>query len=141
MNLKETETLLREMFAVDGRKLEAEKIAAWKESLGGMQLDVAQAALRAARADTFINYVEPRHIWAKAKAAAQELDRLQQQEEMKQAEAEVKSSPCPTCKHGVSLLACDLCCRTLMKLHASHEDQFGYCGEACNDFMKQNLLA
>ena len=141
MNLKETEILLREMFAVDGRKLEAEKIAAWKESLGGMQLDVAQAALRAARADSFINYVEPRHLWAKAKAAAQELDRLEQQAAMKEEEANKTYAPCPTCIHGTTLLACNECCRTLMNLHNSHQNQYGDCGESCNQFAKENLLA
>lgn len=141
MNLKETETLLREMFAVDGRKLEAEKIAAWKESLGGMQLDVAQTALRAARADSFINFVEPRHLWAKAKSAAQELDRLAQQSTMKEEEANKQYAPCPTCVHGLSLLACNECCRTLMNFHDSHQNEYGDCGESCNNFAKQNLLA
>ena len=141
LNLRETETLLREMFAIDGRKLEADKIAAWRESLSSMQLDVAQAALRSARADERIKYVEPKHIWGKAKDAAMELDRKSQQSEMKAEEDSKTHSACPTCVHGLSLLLCTKCCRTLMNLHESHQNEYGECGELCNTFAKENLLA
>ena len=140
MNLKETETLLREMFAIDGRKLEAEKIAAWRESLSSMQLDVAQAALRKCRADERISYVEPKHIWGKAKEAAQELDRIQQQQQVAEEQVKPVVRTQPTCKHDKLLLSCNACCRDMNNFHETHGDVFE-CAELCHNFAKENLLA
>jgi len=107
----ETEQLLREMFAIDGRKLDADKLLAWHNVIGGMPLDIAQRALRMARQDERISYIEPKHIIGKAKEAAEAMDR-EEQRKAKQ-EPVKKGVPMPTCIHGEALLYCDDCCRTM----------------------------
>lgn len=128
------------MFAIDGRKLEAEKIAAWKESLGSIQLDVAQAALRKCRADERINYIEPKHIWAKAKDAALELDRQLQQEQVAEEKQVIPKPNHPTCIHNKLLLTCNACCKTMYEYHETHKSILD-CYPKCHDFAKENLLA
>ena len=97
MKKTETEQLLREMFAIDGRKLDADKLLAWHNVIGGMPLDIAQRALRMARQDERISYIEPKHIIGKAKEAAEAMDR---EEQRKQRQEPVKMGvPMPACIH------------------------------------------
>ena len=139
MNLKETEILLREMFAIDGRKLDADKIAAWRQSLGSMQLDVAQQALRQCRQDERINFVEPKHLIGKARDAVAELNRIEEQNQRKK-EKPKESSPPPTCIHKMNVVECNTCCRKLAKYHESHDNGYD-CGDKCLSYMRENLLA
>lgn len=140
MQLKETETLLREMFAIDGRILDADRIKAWHNSIGFMPLEIAQQALRMARQDTNLGYLEPKHLIAKAKAAAEELDReerLAQQREKKEIQ---NGDPCPTCKHGTSLISCDECCKNLWRFHKQHV-HLKYNDEFCMEYLQKEVLA
>lgn len=139
MNLKETEQLLREMFAIDGRKLDSEKIVAWKESLGSMQLDVAQQALRICRADERIQYIEPRHLYAKAKAAAEEVDRNLEQKQRRE-EITTVGTPCPTCHHGKCVAFCNDCCNAMWAFHQTHA-HLKVGDDLCHEYMKEKLVA
>lgn len=138
MKLQETEILLREMFAIDGRKIDADKIKAWHNVIGNMPLEIAQRALRMARADERITYVEPKHIFGKAKEAADALDR--QDERTKEAPKTVTGSPMPSCIHGKGILACDPCCNAMHKYHSQHS-HLDYGDEKCAEYAKENVLA
>jgi len=139
MQLKETEVLLREMFAIDGRLLDAERIKAWHNAIGFMPLDVAQESLRIARRDEKLGYLEPKHIIAKAREAAMELDRQQGNKEAQQM-SDYKGVPCPKCKHNKSLLSCDDCCRSLWRFHQKHE-HLKHGDEFCDEYLRKELLA
>lgn len=139
MQLKEIEILLREMFAIDGRILDADRIKAWHNSIGFMPLDVAQEALRMARRDERINYIEPKHLIAKAKEAALELDRQEQQKELKE-QSKFEGVPCPKCKHEIALIECNDCCRALAQNHKKHS-HLKYGDEFCDELLRTELLA
>jgi len=139
MQLKETEILLREMFAIDGRILDADRLKAWHNAVGFMPLDVAQEALRIARRDERINYIEPKHIVAKAREAAMELDRQAQKEEQAK-QKEYKGVPCPHCKHKMPIVECNICCKALSDHHKKHE-HLNWGDEFCEELFRKELLA
>lgn len=139
MNKTETEQLLREMFAIDGRKVDADKILAWHNVIGSMPLEIAQRALRMARQDERITYVEPKHIFAKAKEAAEAMDR--EDERRKTLPPSDKGTPMPTCIHGMGLIACDPCCDTMYRFHESNHGHLQNCGELCHTYAKENVIA
>ena len=127
------------MFAVDGRHLEIEKIKAWHNVIGSMPLDIAQRALRMARQDERIGYIEPKHIIGKAKEAAEAMDR---QEERKKAQPEVKlGQPMPTCIHGKGLLYCDPCCHTLWVYQRDNLSHLINYTEPLHAYAKENVIA
>lgn len=138
MKIQETEILLKEMFAVDGRYLEADKIKAWHNVISFMPLDIAQRALRMARADERINYVEPKHIIAKAKEAAEALDREEQR--AKPIEKPKHGTPMPRCIHGEGLALCDKCCHTLHVYHRDTHGHLEYGDDKCYEYAKENLF-
>jgi hypothetical protein len=140
MKIQETEILLREMFAIDGRILDADRIKAWHNVIGNMPLEIAQRALRLARQDERIGYVEPKHIIGKAKESADALDR---QERVKFAQSEKpvsKGFPQPTCIHGELLLSCSRCCH---QMHLEHERHAAkeLNSELCLKYAKENIYA
>ena len=139
MNLKETETLLREMFAIDGRHLDADKIKAWHNVVGKMPLDIAQRALRMARQDERIGYVEPKHIIGKAKEAAEAMDRQEQRE--KKQEPVKKGVAMPSCIHGEGLLYCDPCCNTLWVYQRDKLSHLANYVEPLHTYAKEHVIA
>ena len=139
MTLKETEILLREMFAVDGRQIDRDKIKAWHNILYSMPLDIAQRALRMARQDERIGYVEPKHIIGKAKEAAEAMDRQEQREKKKEP---VKTGVAmPTCIHGEGLLYCDPCCNTLWVYQRDKLSHLANYVDPLHEFAKENVIA
>ena len=139
MKKTETEQLLREMFAIDGRKIDADKLLAWHNVLEYMPLDIAQRALRMARQDERINFVEPKHIIAKAKEAAEAMDREEQRKQKQ--EPVKKGQPMPTCIHGVGLIYCDPCCHTLYKYQKEKLSHLINYSEPLYEFAKENVIA
>ena len=137
MKISETEVLLREMFAIDGRYLEADKIKAWHNVIGGMPLDIAQRALRMARQDERIGYIEPKHIIGKAKEAAEALDH--QEERNKKQEPVKKGAPMPSCIHGKGVVWCNDCCNALYKNHEKTHAHLEYGDDLCHEYAKANL--
>lgn len=141
MNLKETESLLKELSAIDGRQITADRIKAWQGLLEMMPLDIALEAHKMARRDESIGYLEPKHIIAKAKEAAM---RMEQEERRQQAMSPQKpvyqGIPAPKCKHGGSMPTCNTCCRELSKFHARHPEK-DYGDPLCVQFARENLYA
>lgn len=139
MKIQETEVLLREMFAIDGRHLDADKLKAWHNVIGNMPLDIAQRALRMARQDERIKYIEPKHIFGKAKEAAEAMDR--QEERNKEIPKPVQGSPHPSCIHGKALLSCNPCCNAVWRHHKETHPHLDVGDEKCAEFAKENVLA
>lgn len=139
MKKDETEQLLREMFAIDGRKLDADKLLAWHNVIGGMPLDIAQRALRMARQDERISYVEPKHIIGKAKEAAEAMDREEQRN--KKQEPVKQGVKMPTCIHGTGLVYCDTCCATLWNHQKTELNHLANYGELLHEYAKANVIA
>lgn len=107
----ETQDLLRQIAAVDNRKITNETIEAWHGIIGAIPFEIAKEALKLAQSDATIKYLEPRHIVGWAKEAAFRLDR-----QKPKVEEERVGSPQPRCKgHGKPILSCDPCCHRLYK--------------------------
>ena len=139
MKIQETEVLLREMFAIDGRILDADRIKAWHNVIGHMPLDIAQRALRLARQDERIGYIEPKHIIGKAKESADSLDREERVKQAKLAKPIVKGAPHPVCIHGHLLLECNTCCHVMHLEHEKHKDR-ELNSELCHKFAKEMVI-
>lgn len=140
MKIQETEILLREMFAIDGRILDAERIKAWHNVIGNMPLDIAQRALRLARADERLGYIEPKHIIGKAKESADSLDREERLKKERSETIVYNGVPQPSCIHGIKILTCDPCCDAMYRHHKKHE-HLQKCGDLCLEFAKENVFA
>jgi hypothetical protein len=140
MKIQETEILLREMFAIDGRILDADRIKAWHNVIGSMPLEIAQRALRLARQDERIGYIEPKHIIGKAKESADSLDREERVRQAQEAKPVAKGFPQPTCIHGELLLSCGPCCHQMHLEHQRHEAK-ELNSELCLKYAKENIYA
>ena len=140
MKIQETELLLREMFAIDGRILDAERIKAWHNVIGNMPLDIAQRALRLARADERLGYIEPKHIIAKARESADSLDREERLKKERSETIVYNGVPQPSCIHGVKILSCDECCDKMYRHHKKHA-HLEKCGDLCLEFAKEQVFA
>ena len=127
----ETQDLLRQIAAVDNRKITNETIEAWHGIIGAIPFEIAKEALKLAQSDPSIKYLEPRNIVGWAKEAAFRLDR-----QKPKVEEERVGSPQPKCKdHGKPILTCDPCCHRLYKFSAQH----GY--ERIHAFAKAEIYA
>ena len=114
MNLNEVKQLLTEVAAIDNRKLNDQTAEAWYSVLGFMPFDIAKEALRLARKDDRINWMEPKNIVSWAKEAAFKLDRVKPI-----VTENIKSSQQPLCKaHNALLLSCIPCCKELHQREA-----------------------
>jgi hypothetical protein len=120
MNLTETQTLLREISAVDKRQVDQATTQMWFQILGHIPLDIAREAHILARKDDRIPYLEPKHIVAWAREAAFKLDRR----EKKQEEAPVAVAKEPTCKdHNKKIMSCGPCCRRMAEMSHLNDPQ------------------
>lgn len=141
MNLKETETLLRELSAIDGRQITAERIKAWQSVLESMPLDIAQEAHKMARMDETIGYLEPKHLIAKAKEAAL---RMEQEERRQQAMTpkpqEFKGILAPKCIHSSTIASCPKCAKAMWEFHKRHLEK-DYGDTLCVEYARGNLYA
>jgi hypothetical protein len=140
MKIQETEVLLREMFAIDGRILDAERIKAWHNVIGFMPLEIAQRALRLARSDERLGYIEPKHIIAKAKESADSLDREERLKKERSETPVYNGVPQPSCIHGSKILSCDICCDKMFRHHETHA-HLQKCGDLCLEYAKENVFA
>lgn len=116
--MKRTETIeiLRQITAVDNRKVTEDTIEAWHGIIGSIPFDIAKEALKLAQSDATIKYLEPRHIVGWAREAAFRLDRQKPKTEEQRVGA-----PQPVCRqHGKSILACDPCAHRLYKYEQTH---------------------
>jgi len=115
MRKSETELLVRKVAALDNRIVTDESVDSWHEVVGHIDFTVAERALVKARQDVSINWVEPRHVVAKARDAIIELNdeahRL-----AREAEDEGRADPEPICRgHHKRITTCLECCRVLAR--------------------------
>lgn len=110
MKVLETTQIVNYLSAIDNRQVTEQTVFAWHEVIGKLDFEVARQACNLARADERINYIEPKHILAKAQV-------LKEAEELKERQARaleeappVVGVPMPKCKHAKGLLYCDPCC-------------------------------
>lgn len=113
MNKAEVKLLLADVAAIDNRRVTEETVVAWHAVLGHLSLPVAQRALVLARQDEKVEYLEPKHIVARARDARMAIDRGP---EARAEEANWRSDPVPICvPHETPVIKCDPCCRLLEK--------------------------
>jgi hypothetical protein len=99
--------LLREVAAIDNRKMGQDVLDAWFAVIGFLPYEVALKALHAARKDERVTWLEPKHIVAFSKE-----DRLARQDDDYLKEmSEAVFGPVPYCVHGEVIAMCLPCCK------------------------------
>ena len=115
MNLLEAKELLAEIAVIDHREISDEAVAIWQGILATVPLEIALEAHRICRQDETIRWLEPKHIYAQAKKAAERLIAEEQRQKAKEEAIRrqhdaYKPTPMPICKHGKGLIYCGPCC-------------------------------
>ena len=114
MNKAEVKLLLADVAAIDNRRVTEETVSAWHAVLGHLSLPVAQKALVMARQDEKVEYLEPRHIVARARDARIALDSESNSRLLE--ESKWRSDPEPICvPHDTRITKCQPCVAMLMK--------------------------
>jgi hypothetical protein len=155
MQLNETKELLKEVAAVDNRKIEPETLQVWHGYLQHIRYDVAKEALRLARLDDRVSYLEPKNIISWVSQAGHNIGKSSSGEIptkgicvhrmdvqfcqdccAKAGRSARKPDPQPNCRdHGMPLLSCNACCKTLWKYTQAN----GF--EGLHAFAKKNIYA
>lgn len=113
MNKTEVKLLLADVAAIDNRRVTEETITAWTAVLGHLSLPIAQKALVLARQDEKVDYLEPKHIVARARDARMAIDRSAAD---RAEEASWRSDPEPICvTHDTRITKCQPCIALLFK--------------------------
>lgn len=114
MNKSETELLVRKVAALDNRIVTDESVDAWHEVVSHIDFTVAERALVKARQEVNINWLEPRHVVAKARDAIIELNE-EAYALAREAEDEGRADPEPICAaHRQRITTCEPCCARLV---------------------------
>jgi len=114
VNKAEVKLLLADVAAIDNRRVNEETISAWHTVLGHLSLPVAQKALVMARQDEKVEYLEPRHIVARARDARIALDNQSNSRLLE--ESKWRSDPEPICvPHDTRITKCQPCVAMLVK--------------------------
>lgn len=111
MQKTETAELIEFLSLVDGRKISSEKILAWHELIGYLDYPLAKQAVIEAQRDSSIQYIEPKHILAKAKSIKERQRTEEAREEQFKEKPLAFGTRMPKCQHGIGLLLCDPCCK------------------------------
>lgn len=115
MRKSETEIILRKVAALDNRIVTEETVDTWHDVVGHIDYTVAERALIKARQDVNVNWLEPRHLVAKARDAIIELND-EARELAREAEDEGRADPEPICRdHRKRITSCLECCRVLAR--------------------------
>lgn len=130
MNLQETKKLLAEIALIDGRALSEELAITWQKILERVPFDIAQESHRLCRQDENIKWLEPKHIYARAMAAAKKLIEAEERaKDLAEAHDRHKPTPAPLCNHGRRLVDCIPCCDWFRKNHEANHPQNQDCLE------------
>ena len=114
MNKAEVKLLLADVAAIDNRRVNEETVSAWHAVLGHLSLPGAQKALVMARQDEKVEYLEPRHIVARARDARIALDSQSNSRLLE--ESKWRSDPEPICvPHDTRITKCQPCVAMLVK--------------------------
>lgn len=115
MEATNTASILEFLSLTDNRKITQENILAWHQLIGHLNFDVAREAAHLAKQDDKIDWVEPKHILAKARVVADRLDAENRTKRALTPTEPFKGSPIPLCKHGERIVFCQPCCVELAK--------------------------
>lgn len=111
MNKTEITQMLELVSAVDGRKITEITVQAWLMPLQDVPFSDAITALNLCRKDASITWIEPKHIYSKAKELRAR--RAVEQEAEERRKEPHTGVPCPHCKHNVAIVKCAECCRVM----------------------------
>lgn len=103
--------LLKEIAAIDNRKIDQEVLDAWFAVIGYLPYEVALNALHMARKDDRVTWLEPKHIISWSREARDKVQR----EQSDTPQSEPVFEPVPYCSHGLVVAACLPCCKELAK--------------------------
>lgn len=145
MNTNETKQLLAEIAVIDGREISDEAVKIWADILQLIPLDIAREAHKLCRQDDQIRYLEPKHIYAKAKQAAQKMideeRRIKQEaQSIEEAHKRSQSKPAPKCNHGIAVIHCGHCCEWLFRFHKARHGHLGYGDAECTEIMIEQRI-
>ncbi len=113
MEAVDTASILEFLSLTDNRKITQEGILAWHELIKHLDFDVAREAAYLAKQDDKIDWVEPKHILAKARVVADRRDtEARRQKSLLPIEPKI-GSPIPLCEHGEKVVYCNPCCLAL----------------------------
>jgi hypothetical protein len=115
MEAVDTASILEFLSLTDNRKIHPDGILAWHGLIGHLKFDVAREAAHLAKQDLQIDWVEPKHILAKARIVSERLDADARREQSLNRPERKLGSPIPLCKHGERLVFCQPCCIELAK--------------------------
>jgi hypothetical protein len=116
MNKRDTERIVRKVAVLDNRRVDETVIDAWHDVVGHLSYDVAELALRKARQEAAIDWIEPRHIIAKSHDAVRELND-EARRLARDAEETGTGEPEPICRaHNLRITSCSDCCRRLWEI-------------------------
>lgn len=145
MNIQETTQLLAEIALIDGREISDEAVKIWADILQLIPLDIAREAHKICRQDQNIRYLEPKHIYARAREAAQKMIDAE-----KQAKAEAEriaskhraamSKPAPKCNHDIAVIHCGHCCEWLFRFHKARHAHLPYGDAECTEIMTERRI-
>ena len=103
--------LLREIAAIDNRKIDQEVLDAWFAVIGYLPYEVALNALHMARKDDRVTWLEPKHIISWSRDAREKIAR-EDNAYLEEAKNDV-FGPIPYCVHGEVLAICIPCCKDM----------------------------
>jgi hypothetical protein len=115
MEATNTASILEFLSLTDNRKITQENILAWHQLIGHLNFDVAREAAHLAKQDDKIDWVEPKHILAKARVVADRLDTEARRKQSLDKPEPFVGSPIPLCRHGERIVFCQPCCVELAK--------------------------
>ena len=115
MEAVDTASILEFLSLTDNRKIHPDGILAWHGLIGHLQFDVAREAAHLAKQDDKIDWVEPKHILAKARLVADRRDTETRRENSLNRPERTVGSPIPLCEHGERIVFCQPCCIELAK--------------------------
>ena len=115
MEAVDTASVLEFLSLTDNRKIHPDGILAWHQLIGHLDFAVAREAAHMAKQDASIDWVEPKHILAKARVIAERQTAEIRKEKSSQPIEKKLGSPIPVCQHGEKLVFCVPCCVELAK--------------------------
>jgi len=115
MEAVDTASILEFLSLTDNRKIHPDGILAWHELIGHLDFDTAREAAHLAKQDAAIDWVEPKHILAKARVISDRKTTDARRDQAGQPLEKKLGSPIPLCKHGEKIVYCSPCCVELAK--------------------------
>jgi hypothetical protein len=113
MKSTETKQILDYFQAIDNRKVTPQITNIWHELIGHLDFDIARQASMLCREDSGIEWVEPRHLLAKARLVKESRLTDDRREQALNPSNEKVGVPMPKCVHNIGLLLCEPCCHQM----------------------------